>query len=144
MSSWTQDIHEMHLHYGFHDKVDALDPQSLRKMLEFRFDFLKEELTEMGDAIDEKDGDGVVDSLIDLCVVAIGTLDLMHVDADVAWNRVHEANMSKEVGIKASRPNPLGLPDLVKPEGWEAPVHEDNLGTLNAALQLDFDFGVDF
>jgi hypothetical protein len=39
--------------------------------------------------------------------------------------------MNKEVGIKASRPNPLGLPDLIKPEGWVAPVHSDNVGMLN-------------
>jgi len=38
--------------------------------------------------------------------------------------------MSKEVGIKASRPNPLGLPDLVKPEGWQAPSHEGNHGLV--------------
>jgi len=34
--------------------------------------------------------------------------------------------MSKEPGVKESRPNPLGLPDLIKPEGWEGPNHEDN------------------
>ena len=38
---------------------------------------------------------------------------------------------SKEVGRKETRPNPLGLPDLVKPEGWEAPSHEGNHGKLN-------------
>jgi predicted HAD superfamily Cof-like phosphohydrolase len=74
--------------------------------------------------------DDVVDALIDLCVVAIGTLDLFDVDARLAWDRVHEANMNKQVGIKESRPNPLGLPDLVKPEGWTAPSHKDNVGLL--------------
>jgi hypothetical protein len=38
--------------------------------------------------------------------------------------------MSKEPGIKEGRPNPLGLPDLVKPEFWQAPTHKDNLGDL--------------
>jgi len=78
-----------------------------------------------------KDADEIVDGLIDLCVVAIGTLDAFGVDAHTAWDRVHKANMSKEVGVKESRPNPLGLPDLIKPEGWEAPTHVDNLGKLN-------------
>jgi predicted HAD superfamily Cof-like phosphohydrolase len=73
----------------------------------------------------------VVDALIDLCVVAIGTLNAFEVDADLAWMRVHEKNMQKEVGIKATRPNPLGLPDLIKPEGWEAPTHADNVGLLS-------------
>jgi predicted HAD superfamily Cof-like phosphohydrolase len=69
--------------------------------------------------------------LIDLCVVAIGTLDAFNVDAHTAWDRVLEANMNKEVGIKESRPNPLGLPDLIKPAGWTAPTHADNVGLLN-------------
>jgi len=38
--------------------------------------------------------------------------------------------MSKEVGIKEGRDNPLGLPDLVKPAGWLAPDHSGNHGDL--------------
>ena len=72
----------------------------------------------------------IVDAMIDLCVVAIGTLDAFDVDAYLAWNRVHDANMQKTPGIKASRPNPLGLPDLIKPEGWTSPQHADNIGML--------------
>jgi predicted HAD superfamily Cof-like phosphohydrolase len=78
-----------------------------------------------------KAADDTVDALIDLCVVAIGTLDAFDVNSDEAWNRVHKKNMEKEVGIKASRPNPLGLPDLIKPEGWTAPTHADNIGLLS-------------
>jgi hypothetical protein len=33
--------------------------------------------------------------------------------------------------VRESRPNPLGLPDLIKPEGWEAPSHEGNHGKFN-------------
>jgi predicted HAD superfamily Cof-like phosphohydrolase len=73
----------------------------------------------------------VVDALIDLCVVAIGTLDAYGVNAYKAWDEVHTANMAKEVGIKATRPNPLGLPDLVKPEGWTPPTHADNHGLIS-------------
>jgi predicted HAD superfamily Cof-like phosphohydrolase len=60
--------------------------------------------------------------------VAIGTLDAFDVDAYKAWNTVHRANMKKEVGIKESRPNPLGLPDLIKPKGWRSPSHKNNYG----------------
>jgi predicted HAD superfamily Cof-like phosphohydrolase len=88
--------------------------------------------TEDKDGFNAKAGDlaaeDVVDAMIDLCVVAIGTLNAFQVDAYEAWDRVHVANMSKEVGIKASRPNPLGLPDLIKPPGWVGPRHDDNLG----------------
>ena len=78
-----------------------------------------------------KDNEEIVDGLIDLCVVAIGTLDAFDIDANKAWDAVLKANMKKEVGKKETRPNPLGLPDLVKPEGWEAPSHEGNHGKLN-------------
>jgi len=96
--------------------------------LEFRVKFLKEELTELEDNLDNPEE--IVDALIDLCVVAIGTLDAFDIDAYKAWDEVHKANMSKEVGIKASRPNPLNLPDLIKPTGWQAPSHEGNHGLL--------------
>ena len=125
--NWPIDINRMHDKFGVHEAVAKMDRETLRKYLEFRGNFLQEELDEMKTA---KNADDVVDALIDLCVVAIGTLDAFEVDAHEAWNRVHMANMSKEVGVKESRPNPLGLPDLVKPEGWGAPTHEDNVGRL--------------
>jgi fructose-1,6-bisphosphatase/inositol monophosphatase family enzyme len=84
----------------------------------------------MKHAAKNNDAEEIVDALIDLCVVAIGTLDAYGVNAYKAWDEVHAANMSKEVGIKASRPNPLGLPDLVKPEGWTAPSHKGNHGLV--------------
>ena len=72
----------------------------------------------------------MVDGIIDLCVFAIGTLEVFGVDANKAWDEVYKANMSKEVGIKEGRPNPLGLPDLVKPEGWTGPEHKGNHGNI--------------
>ena len=78
--------------------------------------------------------DDVVDACIDLCVVAIGTLNAYDVDAHTAWDRVHYKNMEKQVGIKASRPNPLGLPDLIKPVGWTSPTHKDNTGLIDRAF----------
>ena len=77
------------------------------------------------------DGEEIVDGLIDLCVVAIGTLDAFGVDAYKAWDEVLKANMSKNVGVKEGRPNPLGLPDLMKPEGWQAPSHQGNHGIFD-------------
>ena len=125
--AWAEDICEMHEKYGVFEKVQQFDKEKLTKFLEFRIKFLEEEMNELKTA---KTADDVVDALIDLCVVAIGTLDLFDVSASIAWDRVHEANMNKQVGIKESRPNPLGLPDLIKPEGWTAPSHKDNVGLL--------------
>jgi predicted HAD superfamily Cof-like phosphohydrolase len=118
----------MHAHYGVHPAMKTMNAEKLRKFLEFRANFLQEELDELRSADNAED---VVDALIDLCVVAIGTLDAFDVDSHRAWNAVLEANMNKRVGVKASRPNPLGLPDLIKPEGWVAPSHEGNHGTLS-------------
>lgn len=126
-TNWVKDIGEMHRQYGVNDVIRKMDKEKLAKFLEFRANFLQEELDELKTA---KNADDVVDALIDLCVVAIGTLNAFDIDAYEAWDRVHRANMAKEVGIKESRPNPLGLPDLVKPQGWYPPTHVDNVGLL--------------
>lgn len=128
--NWVDDIEDMHIKYGFHEAVNRLSPEDKKKFLNFRLSFLKEELAEMEKAMQEDNKEEVVDALIDLCVVAIGTLDLFQVNSYKAWDEVFEANMNKNPGVKASRPNPLGLPDLIKPEGWVAPSHKNNTGTL--------------
>jgi hypothetical protein len=126
--NWVQDINDMHTKYGVHESVKGMDSDKLAKYLQFRVNFLQEELDEL--KANTKKPEEIVDALIDLCVVAIGTLDAFNVDAYKAWDEVHRANMQKEVGVKATRPNPIGLPDLIKPEGWEGPEHTDNYGLL--------------
>lgn len=127
--NWYQDIFSMHQHYGVHDWLqDEDNKKKIWEHLEFRLDFLKEELEETEDAIKEKDPEEIIDGLIDLCVVAIGTLDIMDVDANKAWDEVLRANMAKKRGVNKSRPNKLGLPDLIKPEGWVGPSHKNNHG----------------
>ena len=128
--NWIQDINDMHTKFGVREAISKLNANHLKEYLEFRIRFLQEELDEMKNAAKNNDSEEIVDALIDLCVVAIGTLDAYGVNAYKAWDEVHAANMSKEVGIKASRPNPLGLPDLVKPEGWKAPSHQGNHGLV--------------
>lgn len=124
---WCHDIAMMHEHYRVHPVVDTFDEDKMRELLQFRIRFLEEELNELKTA---ESPDDVVDALIDLCVVAIGTMDIMGVDPYKAWDEVLKANMKKKVGVKESRPNPLGLPDLIKPAGWVGPSHEDNIGRL--------------
>lgn len=137
MNQWHHDINEMHAKYGVHDWIeDNMDnPELMQKFLDFRLKFLEEELNETKAAAQyDRNASEVVDGLIDLCVIAIGTLDAFNVDAQKAWEAVHAANMAKEVGVKESRPNPLGLPDLIKPEGWKGPEHHDNTGYLGNAV----------
>ena len=133
--SVSSDMHYMHSHYGVHEAVAKLSPEHLREFLAFRFRFLQEEVNEGTKALLDGSSEEVVDSLIDLVVVAVGTLDLYNVNFDTAWRQVFKANMNKQVGVKASRPNPWGLPDLIKPEGWVGPDHTGNHGILPKAFE---------
>ena len=135
---WVADIYDMHTKFRVRDVVRGFDQDKLRKFLEFRLRFLQEELDEAWKAYNEggeENAEHVVDAMIDLCVVAIGTLDAFEVDAHLSWDRVHEKNMQKEPGVKPNRPNPLGLPDLIKPNGWTSPTHVDNVGLLKKAFK---------
>jgi hypothetical protein len=129
---WPDDISAMHSKFGVHSAVATFDKEKLKKYLDFRLAFLEEELKETKTAAAgvTVNAEEVVDGLIDLCVVAIGTLDAFGVNAQEAWDQVHAANMAKEKGVKKERPNPLGLPDLIKPAGWCAPNHKGNHGKL--------------
>lgn len=129
-TNWVSDINMMHQKYGVHAWTKTASPYDLKKFIEFRLDFIKEEYDETREAIVNEDAEEIVDGLIDLCVVAIGTLDALGINSIDAWDAVLEANMAKEVGVKESRPNPLGLPDLIKPASWTAPSHEGNHGII--------------
>ena len=128
---WVKDINKMQSKYGVHNWMEKATDEQKNEYLKFRAKFLEEELTELNNAIYYVDSEEVVDALIDLCVVAIGTLDAFKVDSHKAWKEVLKANMKKEVGVKEGRPNPLGLPDLKKPKDWEPPSHEGNYGILH-------------
>ena len=105
-ADWVNDINRMHNKYGVRDWINHATPFQLKKFLEFRLDFIKEEYDETREALIMEDSEEIVDGLIDLCVVAIGTLDAMGINAHKAWDEVYQANMAKEVGVKESRPNP--------------------------------------
>ena len=138
---WVKDIAEMHTKFGVNPVIRTLDKEKLTAFLKFRIDFLQEELDEMKAALSddyskpESRADDTVDALIDLVVVAIGTLDAFEVDSYEAWARVRDANMAKSPGIKASRPNKFGFPDLIKPNNWVAPQHADNVGLLSKVFE---------
>ena len=139
-TNWFKDMQDMHKKYGVNKWMQAeqqsdVPIRKLKEYMEFRLGMMQEELDETKEAFELKDAPGMVDGIIDLCVFAIGTLEVFGVDANKAWDEVYKANMSKEVGIKEGRPNPLGLPDLVKPEGWTGPNHEGNHGNITDSFQ---------
>ena len=139
--SFQEDISDMHDKFGvtkwMSERIKEEDWITLHEFLKFRLGCIREELNETNNAIQLKDPEEVVDGLIDLLVFTLGTLDAFQVDSTRAWKEVLRANISKKVGIKETRPNPFGLPDLVKPEGWEPPSHKTNHGILDKVLRKD-------
>jgi len=109
------------------DRVRSMDSETLREFFQLRLRMIQEEVDEIRDA---ETGEDVLDGLIDLAVFTIGALVLFDAEAYEAWNRVHAANMAKMPGVKPGRPNPLGLPDLIKPPGWESPRVDGLAGRL--------------
>jgi len=125
------DIKKLNRYYQIYRFISKASDEKKMSYLQFRANFIQEELDELFTAIDNHEPDEVVDAFIDIIVIALGSLDAFDVNIKKAWKRVHHANMQKEIGVKDTRPNPLGLPDLVKPKGWQAPQHFDNIGKLN-------------
>lgn len=60
------------------------------------------------------------DAIIDLVYVALGRLIEMGIAPRAAFEEVHDANMRKQRGPTAKRPNSKGH-DAVKPPGWAPP-----------------------
>lgn len=108
----------------------------------FRMKFMEEELNEYSKAYIDNDHAGMLDALCDLVYVAVGTAYLYGWDFNEAFRRVHRANMEKtrayvppystdpevireafERAKSLSKRN--SAYDIVKPEGWVAPVLND-------------------
>ena len=122
-TNWVQDMAEMHQKYGVNEWFEKHkdDKVLMNKYLMFRLLMCQEELHETMQAVNSGNSEEIVDGLIDLCVFAIGTLDVFNVDASKAWDEIYAANMNKQVGVK--------------PGGWTPPSHEGNHGELDVAQQ---------
>lgn len=129
---WVEDVNKMYDKYGMFDwvKMKREDKDMMKAFLKYRINHISEEKKELDDALANENAEEIVDAMIDICVLSIGTLQLFGVNAKKAWDEVLRANITKERGIKPGRPNPYGLPDLMKPEGWKGPDHSDNHGLL--------------
>jgi len=129
-----EDIALMHRRFGMDKRHAELDPELFAELLKFRLSMIEEELDETKDAMENKDAEEFVDGLIDIIVFTLGTLDACGVNTQQAWDEVLGANLAKQPGIKAERPNKFGFPDLTKPEGWCAPSHKGNTGRIEDAF----------
>lgn len=116
-----------------------------RELLEFRLNFLLEELQEIvesagahfqaevdfgGNLVGLKvrlPGDepwnhaGVFDGLIDLNYVSHGMAHILGYPWTEGWDAVQRANMTKERATRADQSERGGTWDVIKPEGWTPP-----------------------
>jgi predicted HAD superfamily Cof-like phosphohydrolase len=82
---------------------------------------IKEEYTELNEAINNSDQVETLDALIDILVVTIGAIHSMGSDAEGAWKEVMATNFAKidkETGKVRKRPDGK----VLKPIGWVAPA----------------------
>lgn len=126
-----KDMKKLYSKYGF------LNSPLTLKRLQFRIKTLQlEEYNELEDALENKNSEEIVDALIDIIVIAAGTLELLKVDTNKAWNEVLKANMNKHRGVKSTRPESGGF-DLAKPDNWKSPSHKNNLGLLPEIFKVE-------
>lgn len=113
------DIQKFQAHFGF----DKQGPEL--RFLKNQLDFLTEELTESKEAFVDGDAEAFFDGILDIAVVAIGTLEFAaRGRGREGWIRVMNKNFAKEIGSNPKRPDSGGV-DLIKPEGWTPPILSD-------------------
>jgi len=91
-----------------------------KKLSTLYLGLIKEEYKELRDAVKAKDEVEILDALIDIMVVTVGTAHAMGYDAEGAWNEVMKTNFAKidpETGTVRRREDGK----ILKPVGWKAP-----------------------
>jgi predicted HAD superfamily Cof-like phosphohydrolase len=118
------DVGDFHRRFDLPHLGDGSPPRLLSPdEFKFRYEFLKEELTELFEAHSCGDLPGFLDALVDLVYVACGTAHLSGLPFDAAWDEVQRANLTKVRATSANDPlSKRGHAlDVVKPPGWVAP-----------------------
>jgi predicted HAD superfamily Cof-like phosphohydrolase len=135
------DIEAFHTKFGlaYEGKSRGLTGE----LADFRLKFMYEELDEynvamaslrglLADPREAKDEAAItellehmLDALVDLVYVAIGTSYLHGFDFREAWRRVQHANMQKVRAQRAEDSKRGTTFDVVKPSGWTPPSHTD-------------------
>lgn len=91
----------------------------------FRIGFMEEELGEYIRSYDTDDKAEMLDALVDLVYVCMGTAVMYGWDFNEAFRRVHAANMAKVRVSSAAESKRGHANDIRKPEGWTPPVLTD-------------------
>lgn len=134
MSTWEDNVARFHK-LGGRPAPEKIDFEGWNGWL--RLALMQEELEEIDVAFDlwrkaktpeakEQHESEIIDGLVDLLYVTIGSAVEAGVDLDPFWDEVQRANISKVDGsLGALQMNDAGK--ITKPQGWRAP---DMLGLL--------------
>lgn len=81
---------------------------------------IKEEYTELNEAINNSDKVETLDALIDILVVTIGAIHSMGADGEGAWKEVMSTNFAK-IDSETGKVRKRADGKVLKPEGWTPP-----------------------
>ena len=111
----------------FHEKFDleVIGKNLPADVANYRVSFLQEELDEIKKGYQDGNNEEVLDGLVDLVYVALGTAYFHGFDFNEAFRRVHVANLNKQRASDSTESKRGSSLDLVKPEGWEKPYLAD-------------------
>lgn len=134
------DLHEFHTTFGFVPRKVGDAPSA--ELVNFRLKFMVEELRELNKGFARRDMEEVLDGLVDLVYVAIGTAWMLGLPFQAAWDEVQRANMTKVRATDASQSRRSTTLDVVKPAGWKKPdikalIHESDLALKIEDLHPD-------
>lgn len=123
MGNLFEDIIAFHKKFGleYNGEPRVLDDE----LADYRAAFMREEWQEYIDGRVVDDLEEMLDALVDLVYVALGTAYLHGFDFNQAWERVHAANMAKVRATAAEQSKRGTAYDVVKPEGWVPPDLSD-------------------
>lgn len=119
------------LEYKFSDTYPSeLDDfnKAQDKFVKFKFDHIQEEVTELKEALKNREFHEVCDAIVDIKWLADG---IAHVIGFNYWQmkfaekQVQRANMSKELAGDAKRSKRGNAMDIIKPEGWVGPDYSN-------------------
>ena len=82
--------------------AQSLEPTFSTRM--FRMRLISEEAAELLIALHENDRKKLIDATADLLYVIYGTAEVYNFSADIAFERVHESNMTKDAESKHGKP----------------------------------------
>ena len=111
----------------FHEKFDleVIGKNLPVDVANYRVGFLQEELDEIKKGYQDGNNEEVLDGLVDLVYVALGTAYFHGFDFNEAFRRVHVANLNKQRASDSTESKRGSSLDLVKPEGSAKPYLAD-------------------